>query len=132
MKTMLDVGYDHNNSNIVDAEASYVMALRIAKAKKAQAIAREFLFPQYIFIFRLEVFKPAPVHFCTDFTSTASSTVSTYGRVVPRGGTLLQAVRVVQDHLLNTHHYPQPIRAKLPDRHLFAGRYYTHHKTDHH
>ncbi|KII70632.1 hypothetical protein RF11_06988 [Thelohanellus kitauei] len=27
----------------------------------------------------LEVFKPAPVHFCTDFTSTASATVSTYG-----------------------------------------------------
>ncbi|KII73597.1 hypothetical protein RF11_05081 [Thelohanellus kitauei] len=37
------------------------------------------------------VYKPAPVHFCTDFTSTANATVSTYGRDVPRGGTLLHA-----------------------------------------
>ncbi|KII65077.1 hypothetical protein RF11_05656 [Thelohanellus kitauei] len=65
--------------------------------------------------------------FCSqleDFTSTASATVSTYGRVVLRGGTLLQAVRVVQDsHLLNTHPYPQPTRVTLPDRHPFAGKY---------
>ncbi|KII64918.1 hypothetical protein RF11_06129 [Thelohanellus kitauei] len=27
---------------------------------------------------RPDVFKPAPVHFCTDFTSTANATVSTY------------------------------------------------------
>ncbi|KII73080.1 hypothetical protein RF11_12474 [Thelohanellus kitauei] len=70
-----------------------------------------------------EVFKPAPVHFCTDFTSTASATVSTYGRVVLRLGTFLQAVKVVQDsHLLNTHPYPQPTRATLPDRHSIAGK----------
>ncbi|KII66437.1 hypothetical protein RF11_02082 [Thelohanellus kitauei] len=69
----------------------------------------------------LEVFKPAPVHFCTDFTSTASATVSTYGRVVLRLGTFLQAVKVVQDsHLLNTHPHPQPTRATLPSRHSFA------------
>ncbi|KII75059.1 hypothetical protein RF11_03131 [Thelohanellus kitauei] len=72
----------------------------------------------------LEVFKPAPVHFCTDFTSTASATVSTYGRVVLRLGTFLQAVKVVQDsHLLNTHPHPQPTRATLPSRHSFAGKY---------
>ncbi|KII73121.1 hypothetical protein RF11_03616 [Thelohanellus kitauei] len=71
----------------------------------------------------LEVFKPAPVHFCTDFTSTASATVSTYGRVVLRLGTFLQAVKVVQDsHLLNTHPHPQPTRATLPSRHSFAGK----------
>ncbi|KII67328.1 hypothetical protein RF11_15588 [Thelohanellus kitauei] len=40
----------------------------------------------------LEVLKPAPVHFCTDFTSTATATLSTYGRVVVRLGTFLQAV----------------------------------------
>ncbi|KII70399.1 hypothetical protein RF11_00184 [Thelohanellus kitauei] len=40
----------------------------------------------------LEVLKPAPVHFCTDFPSTATATVSTYGRVVLRLGTFLQAV----------------------------------------
>ncbi|KII66118.1 hypothetical protein RF11_11934 [Thelohanellus kitauei] len=74
------------------------------------------------FFSQLEVFKPAPVHFCTDFTSTASATVSTYGRDVLRLGTLLQAVRVVQDsHLLNTHPYPQPTRATIPSRHSFAG-----------
>ncbi|KII61496.1 hypothetical protein RF11_12912 [Thelohanellus kitauei] len=70
----------------------------------------------------LEVFKPAPVHCCTDFTSTAIATVSTYGRDIRRIGTLLQAVRVVQDlHPLNTHPYPQPTRTTLPDRHPFAG-----------
>ncbi|KII74240.1 hypothetical protein RF11_07173 [Thelohanellus kitauei] len=41
----------------------------------------------------LEVLKPSPVHFCTDFTSTASSTLSTYGRDVLRLGTFLQAVK---------------------------------------
>ncbi|KII70743.1 hypothetical protein RF11_09966 [Thelohanellus kitauei] len=62
------------------------------------------------------------VHFCTDFTSTANATVSTYGRDVLRRGTLLQAVRVLQDsHLLNTHPYPQPTRATKPNRHSFAG-----------
>ncbi|KII74847.1 hypothetical protein RF11_12989 [Thelohanellus kitauei] len=65
----------------------------------------------------LEVFKPAPVHLCTDFTSTASATVST--------GPLLQTVRVVQDsNLLNTHPYPHPTRATIPNRHSFAGKYY--------
>ncbi|KII62426.1 hypothetical protein RF11_16236 [Thelohanellus kitauei] len=72
----------------------------------------------------LEVFKPAQVHFCTDFTSTVSATVSTYGRVVLRRGTLVQTVKVVQDsHLLNTHPYPQPSRATIPNRHSFAGKY---------
>ncbi|KII62603.1 hypothetical protein RF11_14015 [Thelohanellus kitauei] len=72
----------------------------------------------------LEVFKPAPVHFFTDFPSTASATVSTYGRVVLRLGTFLQAFIVVQDsHLLNTHPHPQPTRATLPSRHSFAGKY---------
>ncbi|KII74969.1 hypothetical protein RF11_16427 [Thelohanellus kitauei] len=70
----------------------------------------------------LEVFKPAPVHFCTDFTSTANATVSTYCRDVLRLGTLLQAVRVVQaSHLLSTHPYPQPTRVTLPSRHSFAN-----------
>ncbi|KII74691.1 hypothetical protein RF11_11389 [Thelohanellus kitauei] len=78
----------------------------------------------FFFCSQLEVFKPAPVHFCTDFTSTASATVSTYGRVVLRLGTFLQAVKVVQDsHLLNTHPHPQPTRATLPSRHSFAGKY---------
>ncbi|KII72699.1 hypothetical protein RF11_15208 [Thelohanellus kitauei] len=73
----------------------------------------------------LEVFKPAPVHFCTDFTSTANATVSTYGRDIPRLGTFLQAVKVVQDsHLLNTHPHPQPTRATLPSRHSFVGKYF--------
>ncbi|KII67294.1 hypothetical protein RF11_07717 [Thelohanellus kitauei] len=77
---------------------------------------------QIFFCSQLEVFKPAPVHFCTDFTSTASETVSTYGRVVLQRGSLLQAVRVVQDsHLLNTHPYPQPTRATIPTRNSFAG-----------
>ncbi|KII68378.1 hypothetical protein RF11_06825 [Thelohanellus kitauei] len=72
----------------------------------------------------LEVLKPAPVHFCTDFPSTATATVSTYGRVVLRLGTFLQAVKVVQDsHLLNTHPHPQPTRATLPTRHSFAGKF---------
>ncbi|KII69341.1 hypothetical protein RF11_16285 [Thelohanellus kitauei] len=63
----------------------------------------------------------------TDFTSTASATVSTYGRVVLRRGTLLQAVRVVQDsQQLNTHPYPQPTRATIPNRHSFAGKYNSH------
>ncbi|KII63612.1 hypothetical protein RF11_12119 [Thelohanellus kitauei] len=74
----------------------------------------------------LEVFKPAPVHFCTDFTSTANATVSTYSRDVPPLGTFLQAVKLVQDsHLLNTHPHPQPTRATLPSRHSFAGKYRT-------
>ncbi|KII68051.1 hypothetical protein RF11_08593 [Thelohanellus kitauei] len=71
----------------------------------------------------LEVFKPAAVHFCTDFSSTA--TMSTYGRIVIRRVTLLQAVRVVQgSHLLNTHPYPQPTISTLPDRHPFVGNKY--------
>ncbi|KII71280.1 hypothetical protein RF11_08776 [Thelohanellus kitauei] len=73
------------------------------------------------FCSQLEVLKPAPVHFCTDFMSTANATVSTYGRDELRGGTLLQAVRVVQDsHLINTHPYLQPTRATIPNRHSFA------------
>ncbi|KII62280.1 hypothetical protein RF11_09598 [Thelohanellus kitauei] len=72
---------------------------------------------------RLEVFIPAPVHFCTDFTSTANATVSTYGRDVLREDTLLQAVRVVQDiHLLNTHYNPQPTRATIPKWPSFTGK----------
>ncbi|KII70495.1 hypothetical protein RF11_11831 [Thelohanellus kitauei] len=72
---------------------------------------------------KLEVLKPAPVHFCTDFPSTATATVSTYGRVVLRLGTFLQAVKVVQDsHLLNTHPHPQPTRATIPSLHSFAGK----------
>ncbi|KII63114.1 hypothetical protein RF11_01864 [Thelohanellus kitauei] len=68
-------------------------------------------------------FKPASVHFCTDFTSTANATVSTYGRDVLPGGTLLLAVRVVEDsHLLNTHPYPQPTKATIPNRHSFVGK----------
>ncbi|KII62111.1 hypothetical protein RF11_01484 [Thelohanellus kitauei] len=75
---------------------------------------------------KLEVFKAAPVHYCTDFTSTVIATVSTYGRDIRRIGTLLQAVRVVRDsHPLNTHPYPQPTRATLSDRHSFAGKYHT-------
>ncbi|KII63781.1 hypothetical protein RF11_15015 [Thelohanellus kitauei] len=71
---------------------------------------------------RRKVFKPAPVQYCTDFTSTAIATVSMYGRDIRRIGTLLQAVRVVQDsHPLNTHPYPHPTRAMLPDRHPFPG-----------
>ncbi|KII68034.1 hypothetical protein RF11_02037 [Thelohanellus kitauei] len=71
-----------------------------------------------------KVYKPASVHFCTDFTSTANATVSTYGRDIPRGGTLLQAAKVVQgSHLLNIYPYPQPTRATLPNRHLFSGKY---------
>ncbi|KII69539.1 hypothetical protein RF11_00419 [Thelohanellus kitauei] len=63
------------------------------------------------------------VHFCTDFTSTASATVSTYVRVVLRRGTLLQAVKLVQgSHLLNTQPYPQPTRATIPSWHSFAGK----------
>ncbi|KII70755.1 hypothetical protein RF11_09978 [Thelohanellus kitauei] len=77
------------------------------------------------FCSQLEVFKPAPVRFCTDFTSTANATVSTYGRDVLREGTLLQAVRVVQDsHLLKTHPYLQPTTATIPNRHSFAGKYW--------
>ncbi|KII64155.1 hypothetical protein RF11_14813 [Thelohanellus kitauei] len=51
---------------------------------------------------KLEVYKLTPVHYCTDFISTANATVSTYGRDVPREGTLLQPVRVVQDHTCKT------------------------------
>ncbi|KII63359.1 hypothetical protein RF11_05945 [Thelohanellus kitauei] len=59
------------------------------------------------------VFKPTTVHYCTNFTSTAIATVSTY-------------VRAVQDsHRLNTHPYPPPTRATLPDRHPLAGKYHT-------
>ncbi|KII63111.1 hypothetical protein RF11_01861 [Thelohanellus kitauei] len=73
---------------------------------------------------RLEVFKPAPVHFCTDFTLTASATVSTYCRDIFRGGTLLRAVRVMHDsYLRNNHPYPQPTLATLPDRHPLAGKF---------
>ncbi|KII66629.1 hypothetical protein RF11_01895 [Thelohanellus kitauei] len=77
-----------------------------------------------IFVYTHQVFKPAPVHFGTDFTSTASATVSTYGRDVLQLGTLLQAVRVVQgSHLLNTHPYPQPTWATIPSWHSFAGNH---------
>ncbi|KII68170.1 hypothetical protein RF11_12970 [Thelohanellus kitauei] len=70
----------------------------------------------------LEVFKPAPVHFCTDFRSTASATVSMYGRDVLRLGAFLQAVKVVQgSHLLKTHPHPQPTRATIPSQHSLAG-----------
>ncbi|KII70259.1 hypothetical protein RF11_02475 [Thelohanellus kitauei] len=79
----------------------------------------------FFFCSQLKVFKPAPMHFCTDFTSTANTTVSTYGRVVLRLGTFLQAVKVVQDsHLLNTHPHPQPTRATLPSLHSFTGKYW--------
>ncbi|KII73422.1 hypothetical protein RF11_07223 [Thelohanellus kitauei] len=77
----------------------------------------------YYFNQSLEVFKPAPVHYCTDFTSTAIATVSTYGRDIRRIGTLFQAVRVVRgSHPLNIHPYPLPTRATLPNRHSFAGK----------
>ncbi|KII73322.1 hypothetical protein RF11_04704 [Thelohanellus kitauei] len=73
-----------------------------------------------------EVFKPEPLNYCTDFTSTAIATVSTYGRDICQLGTLVQAVRVVLDsHPLNTNHYPQPTRATLPDHNPFAGKYHT-------
>ncbi|KII68475.1 hypothetical protein RF11_06913 [Thelohanellus kitauei] len=50
------------------------------------------------------VYKSSPVHFCTNFASTANATLFTYDRDAPRVGTLLQAVREVQDpHLLNIH-----------------------------
>ncbi|KII69464.1 hypothetical protein RF11_11110 [Thelohanellus kitauei] len=51
-----------------------------------------------------EVYKPAPVHFCTYFILTANATLSMYGRDVPQRGTLLRADRVVQEsHLLSIH-----------------------------
>ncbi|KII73023.1 hypothetical protein RF11_13582 [Thelohanellus kitauei] len=66
----------------------------------------------------LEVFKPAPVHYSTDFTSTAIATVSTYGREIRQIDTLLHAYRVVMGlHSLNIHAHPQPTRASLPNRH---------------
>ncbi|KII71892.1 hypothetical protein RF11_11890 [Thelohanellus kitauei] len=71
-----------------------------------------------------EVFKLAPVHYCTDFTLTANAMVSTYGRNICRGGTLLQAVKVVHcSHPLNIHPYPLPTIATLPNRHWLAGKY---------
>ncbi|KII66102.1 hypothetical protein RF11_00885 [Thelohanellus kitauei] len=73
-----------------------------------------------------DVFKPAPVHYCTDFTSTAIATVSTYGGNIRWIGTLLQAVRVVRSSLpLNTHPCPQPPCTTLPDRRSFAAKYRT-------
>ncbi|KII73604.1 hypothetical protein RF11_16305 [Thelohanellus kitauei] len=70
------------------------------------------------------MFKPAPVHYCTDFTLTSIALVSTYGRDICRLGTLLHAVRVVQgSHTVKTRPYPQPTRATLPDRHSFAGNF---------
>ncbi|KII72945.1 hypothetical protein RF11_12315 [Thelohanellus kitauei] len=74
------------------------------------------------FCSHIEVLKTAPVHFCTNFTSTANAMVSTYGRDVLQGGTLLQAVRLVQySHLLNNHPYHQSTRGTIPNRHSFAG-----------
>ncbi|KII71516.1 hypothetical protein RF11_14136 [Thelohanellus kitauei] len=71
----------------------------------------------------LELFKHAPVHYCTEFTSIANAMVCTYGKDIRRGGTLLQAVRVVRgSHRLNIHSYPLPTRATLPNRHSFAGK----------
>ncbi|KII66013.1 hypothetical protein RF11_14526 [Thelohanellus kitauei] len=50
----------------------------------------------YCLLENLEVFKPEPVHLCTDFTSTASVTVSTYSRDVLQLGTFLRAVYVTK------------------------------------
>ncbi|KII67824.1 hypothetical protein RF11_03357 [Thelohanellus kitauei] len=51
------------------------------------------------------VYKPTPVHFCTNFTSTANATVST----------LVQG-----SDFLNIHPLLLPTRANLPHRHSFA------------
>ncbi|KII73020.1 hypothetical protein RF11_13579 [Thelohanellus kitauei] len=55
----------------------------------------------------LEVFKPAPVHYCTDFTSTA----------ICDG---VHAPSCKQLGKCKTHPYPQPTRATIPDWHPFA------------
>ncbi|KII71160.1 hypothetical protein RF11_09180 [Thelohanellus kitauei] len=45
------------------------------------------------FFNNLDGYKPAPVHYCTCFTSTTTATVSTYGRDIRWIGTHLQALR---------------------------------------
>ncbi|KII63307.1 hypothetical protein RF11_04904 [Thelohanellus kitauei] len=72
----------------------------------------------------LEVFKHAPVHYCTDFTSTSIATVFTYGRDIRCIDPLKQAVRGLRgSHPLNTHPYPQTTRPASPDHHSFAGTF---------
>ncbi|KII64720.1 hypothetical protein RF11_05510 [Thelohanellus kitauei] len=77
------------------------------------------LLEQFLCLPILEVYKPAPVHYCTDFTSTA--TVSTYGRDIRRIGSLLQAVRVVLDshpHSLTSILSPLGVRYQIDIRSL--------------
>ncbi|KII66906.1 hypothetical protein RF11_11862 [Thelohanellus kitauei] len=56
-----------------------------------------------------EVFKPALVHYSTDFTSTATATVLTYDNEICPICTLHYAVKLARSsHLLNIHPYPVP------------------------
>ncbi|KII67586.1 hypothetical protein RF11_14320 [Thelohanellus kitauei] len=125
-----------SNASLIKAYTSVVMvyfsilySFFLIHGQLPYPILERMTFPQMFllylmsYIFGLEVFKPAPVHYCTDFTSTAIATVSTYGRDIRRIGTLFQAVRVVLgSHPLNIHPYPLPTRAKLPNRHSFPGK----------
>ncbi|KII66402.1 hypothetical protein RF11_02043 [Thelohanellus kitauei] len=72
-----------------------------------------------------KVYKPVPVHFCTDLRRPRMRRCPRTCRAVLRIGTLLHAVRVVQDsHLLKIHSRPLPTRATTPLRHSFATKYY--------
>ncbi|KII68184.1 hypothetical protein RF11_08135 [Thelohanellus kitauei] len=107
-----------NDGVDINQEISVEPTLRTKQSRRRKSTDQS-AFAQIV---KLELFKPAPVHFCTDFTSTANATVSKYGRDVLRLGTFLQAVKVVQDsQLINTHPHPKPTRATLPSRHSFAG-----------
>ncbi|KII61219.1 hypothetical protein RF11_11304 [Thelohanellus kitauei] len=111
------------NSNRVESQIKDNTGTKslLANHYRTGSIPRGYLKNNFI----IEVFKPAAVHFLTDFTSTSNATVSTYDMVVLRVGTLLQAVWIVQDsHLLNTHPYPQHTRATIPNRHSFAEKQY--------
>ncbi|KII72909.1 hypothetical protein RF11_12378 [Thelohanellus kitauei] len=64
-----------------------------------------------------------PVHYCTDFTSTATATVSTYGKNLRQRRTFLYAVRVLQgSHPLNIHPYHLSTRATLSNQHSLADK----------